>query len=326
MVKKFLYFTDSHYQVSSPARRSDDYFQAVTAKFEEIAKIAIDKKVDFLITGGDTYNSPSPTPQVVRNFIRVFKDVPAVKIACLGNHEMLGHQVASVEDRMIGLLRDLRNDYPFRFLSNDEKSGNIASYADPDSDIRIDVMDYFHGIEGALAQMTGKVVQNAILAPHANIVRAPAIFPDHVRMDDLQLPYEIILCSHYHPQLGYYTNKWGNTFVSPGALSRGAISIDDLVRVPSVAFFGIDTEKGIVSPEILPLKCARPSEEVFDLESVREERQNETRLDEFIAQVKLGKLQTTSYDLQAFVQAISESEGASEEVKGEAMRALADVL
>lgn len=326
MSLKILYFTDAHIQATPPVRRRDNYLESMLEKLREVRDIANERDVDVILSGGDMFHTPSPSPLTVRSVIDTFQGAagPTQRWTILGNHEMVGHQAESIQDKMMGLIKSLKQDFPFRIPdSRGDKPVKIEVLDSSGKTHELVAVHYFHGIEKKLLEHPGKQADlKGILLAHANIVDKVPPFPDYALYTDLKLPFRIILCSHYHAQLGTVTNQFGNVFVSPGALSRGSISIDDLNRAPSVAYVEISEDSFEYQVDIIPLKCAKPSSEVFDLESCMEEKQTSQKLDEFVENIRMGSLNTGQVNLEDLVKAIAATEGVDEDVKQEALRAI----
>lgn len=311
----FVYITDVHVRSNAPVRRKDpDFLQTIKDKLSEVVNFCNDKNVDALLIGGDLYDSYSPPPSSVLCVVEALRPLKCPAYAILGNHEMLGHQVQSITNRMLGLLHRFENDYPVKLLNHSEDSFSIDI-----NGIKIQAMHYFNGIEEKIKSYSCNKPQPGIFMAHANIVKAPTVFPDHVCYDDCKPPYNVILCSHYHKMQGVL-QIGSHMFVSPGALCRGTISIDDLNRTPSFAFISFQPSK--ISAKIIPLQCAKPSEEVFDVVAVREEREQENRLNDFIEQIKThGGFN----GVESIEQIIMKVENVDERVKNKALEVLRKV-
>jgi DNA repair exonuclease SbcCD nuclease subunit len=282
-VLKLAYITDVHIRTTTPARRKDDYPSTVKTKLLEVRKVCEERDVDALLIGGDLYDSSSPSPQAVSIVLDCFKGVSFPILAILGNHEMLGHNKSSVSQRMIGLLSRFENDYPVKIL---EGGFDRPSYTF-ECGVEIWALHYEYGIEDRLKEWEPRKQSNGVLMAHANIVEKPAVFPDHVLFNEVKSPARVILCSHYHKKQGVKEAN-GCLFVSPGALTRGTISIDDLNRTPALAFIEYDANMN-VRCTLEDLKCALPPEEVFDLVEVEKERGSEARLKEFIETIRISQ-------------------------------------
>jgi exonuclease SbcD len=84
---RFLHTADWH--VGKPLRgrsRMDEYARAL----EQVAGIAIDRKVDAVLVAGDVYDSPAPPPEAEKLVYDFFARLLAERVACVviaGNHD-----------------------------------------------------------------------------------------------------------------------------------------------------------------------------------------------------------------------------------------------
>jgi hypothetical protein len=88
---------------------------------------------------------------------------------------------------------------------------------------------------------------------------------------------------HWHKNQGV-TEIGGKHIVNIGSLTRGALTLDDVTRIPEVAILRFDDEDGI-SIERRPL-VVRPSTEVFDLEGRTRQEARVMTVDAFVDSVK----------------------------------------
>jgi len=312
---RFVYITDVHVRSTTPVRRKDDFLCAVRDKLNEVVDYCNAEGVDALLIGGDLYDSYSPSPSSILCVMETLGRLKCPAYSILGNHEMLGHQKESFRDRMIGVLHRFRNDYPVQLLEGHWNSPSLTV-----KDVPVWAMHYEHGIEERLKSLEFADVKPGILMAHANIVKSPAVFPDHVLYTDVKSPASVILCSHYHKKQG--VERIGPyMFVSCGALSRGTVSMDDLTRTPAFAVIEVDGLHGATA-QIVDLKCAKPAEEVFDLESVREEMERDNRLSEFIDQIRMSGVLS---DIESISSLVMAAEGVEERVKNKALEVLSKV-
>lgn len=286
----FLYSTDHHFRDTNPVNRKDIFLDSLCEKLEEFIEIANEREVGTILLGGDVFNSYSPPPKVVKKVIQILKKFPRPIYSIIGNHEIPGN-LSAASDKMLGLLKEF-NDFPIRYFDFD----NVFS-KQVIAEIPIIGINYYSGIEDYLKMIDKPVKEGTILLAHANIVDKPCPFPDYCLMQELKLPAQFVFCSHYHPALGVVQNSHGNIFISPGAFSRGSISTGDVERIPGIAY--LEITKNSFSHELIPLKSAKPSEEIFDLETIELYKEKKANIEDFINTVRLTELELT--DLHSMV-------------------------
>ena len=314
---RIAYITDVHLRINPPSRRIDNYLENILEKIKEVVHLCNEQKTDYLLIGGDFYDSPSPPPSLVSRVVDILSGLKSTEVyAILGNHEMVGHQVASVEDKMIGMLSRFPNDYPIKLIGNSLEEPVIILKGG----IPLWAAHYHDGIEKKLKEKFSEgTPEMGLFMVHANIVDSPAVFEDHILMSEFKPPVNIVLCSHYHTAFGLIKKPGGYAFVSPGALSRVNISISDIKRKPSVAFIELgDT----IKLEIKPLTSAKPVEDIFDLESISKEKQDRDILKDFIDSITLPDSDYSYFDVSRLIMSM---EDIPQEIKEEAIRALEEV-
>ena len=55
---KFIYLADTHIKGKNPENRIGNYYQDVMTKVKEVIKLSKKLKVNYVIHGGDVFNSP----------------------------------------------------------------------------------------------------------------------------------------------------------------------------------------------------------------------------------------------------------------------------
>jgi DNA repair exonuclease SbcCD nuclease subunit len=68
---RFLYFTDTHIKGTTPRNRTDDFYETLKSKFNEIKTISEELNIDYILHGGDWFDRPDVSPSIVREFAAV---------------------------------------------------------------------------------------------------------------------------------------------------------------------------------------------------------------------------------------------------------------
>jgi hypothetical protein len=253
---RFVYFCDSHIKSTPPISRIDNYEESILEKIRECFEYATEKNA-VVIIGGDIFHTSSASIATITRFVDLCGEFSNLQFHCvIGNHDITGHQLSTVDTTTLGLLN--------RFFIH---------LTPPEGDIDVKFLHYTHDIEEMLAE-SGSVEPCDMLVNHAMITEE-GFFGSYIRYKDVHQDAHVCLCSHYHPGFGIKQIN-GTVFVAPGAIARGALTQDNITRVPSFVYGDI-TKTKINSLKIIPLECAKPAEEVFNLNiNTIEETSNET--------------------------------------------------
>ena len=93
---------------------------------------------------------------------------------------------------------------------------------------------------------------------------------------------DVYLFGHWHKDQGV-EEIGGKQFVNIGSLTRGALSQDNMDRIPSAAVLRC-TDKG-VEIEVVPLNV-RPAEDVFDVEGRARQVKRQVEMDSFVEAIR----------------------------------------
>jgi len=276
---KFLYFTDPHVKGVNPSARLGNYQADMLAKFCEIGNLIKEYQVDAVICGGDVFDSPAVSLLVCDAFVDIMEDWGVRVLVTRGNHDEIGHNPQASGQSVL--------DHIFRRSNKIEHLGG-TSFAD--NSAYVEGFDYYHNIErdinekGLMSSLSG-VNKKGIAVVHAFIVDK-AFLPQipHCVIQDIKTDFDLVLLSHVHWQMGII--KAGKTvYVSPGALCRTSIS--DVNRTPAVVF--IDTGEPVL--KMIPLKCAKPGDVLFDTSKIADTKEFNGRIDDFINSLQSAKFQ-----------------------------------
>src|SRR5690554_1852546 len=315
---RILYFTDTHIKGTNPKNRKDDYIESLEDKFREIVSIVKEKDIDFVIHGGDLFDRPDISISVVSRFTTILKEIDKPIYIVSGNHDIFGHNPATIDRTMLGLLRSL--DF-IKVIPRDkpviiEKMGIRVSLTS---------LPYAYDIDstpdGYILKESPKDIDYSIHVVHGMLLDRPFVkgIPYTLVDDILETAADITLSGHYHA--GFKTiEKNGKYFVNPGSLVRVTNSLKEIERMPQVAIIQMDSQ---IKIDMLPLKSAKPGGDVLD----RTEMENSTLRSERIVQFKQSIDSAMSFekmDLNDILVEVTLSEGVSDKVKEEALRRIAN--
>ena len=272
--------TDFHYTRVNPRGRSDDFGQAVIRKLTELVITGNKLRADAVAIPGDLFDRKGQvTVQETADLAGVLAKAEVPVLGIMGNHDQIGYRVDSLPKTgygvlvNAGLLRHL-DDEPFLI----ERNGITVcvtgcSYRDGvDRGAR---ESYFperqrchwqiHLAHGYLLDMKQSVIEE--FTPYADVAGTEA---------------DCILCGHYHPEQKTKRVKnarSGCVIVCQGAASRGALTTDNIDRVPKMVILRIDKEG--IRPSLRRFRSAEPSTAVLKFEEKGRKKERDTRLRSF---------------------------------------------
>lgn len=236
---RLLFVADSHIKGRNPESRIDNYPVSILRKFVEISIIASNpnNKVDAIIHGGDVFDIPRVTPDLVGQLAEIIKSSDRPWYIVPGNHDLYGHNVSTLSQTMLGLLdktgviKILSRENPHVLvdgminvsLQGQEYYAEIDHGNPNDYDVEVDPSCNYH-----------------ILAAHGMLLDTP-FHPDipHTLISNVKTNADLVLAGHYHP--GFPVEIVGKTtFINPGSMSRTSCSPSDN-RLPRFLILDIDS-------------------------------------------------------------------------------------
>jgi len=307
---KILYFGDSHIRGNNPCSRKDDYPNALKAKFCEITNLIKDKKIDCVLCGGDLFNSPDVSKAIISEYIKIFKQWKVPFLTVIGSHDYLGYQLNTILRSALGVLDAaeivyiLDKERGYRLTDKVTIKGIHHSY-----NLDLNPKNYF------VKKDTNGILIEVV---HGMVVDKP-FFDEYTLIKDIKTEADVMLCAHYHP--GWESQKVNNAlFINPGSLGR----VENIERVfpPSVVILDVGEQ---IDYEIIPLKCASPSETIF---------KNVTKLGSEMSEKILEFMKTLSnrtgdlerQDAKSLVLKIAKEEKVDEKVIEEAINIIDGVM
>ncbi|MCH5586422.1 metallophosphoesterase family protein [Shimazuella sp. AN120528] len=265
---RLLYFTDTHIRGTSPRGRTDDFFESMKRKLNEIIQIAEKNKVDYVLHGGDVFDRPNLSPAVVREFAQLFREFSVPVYAIAGNHDIFGHNPATVDRTMLGLLEafgvlTLVKPKEHVVLSDGTYQVQLTGQAfHYDLDKRTITEDYAVtnriGADYCIHMVHGMLVDKALPegVPHTMVSA----------LLEMESDADILLTGHYHAgfPIQHKNNKY---IINPGSVARLSNQQAEIRRMPQVVLIELGKE---IQIQFQKLTTAARGEDVFD-RSVQEE-------------------------------------------------------
>lgn len=317
---KILFFTDTHLRSTTPENRIDDIVETMREKLTEVVHIANSNKVSAVIHGGDLFDVPNPGLATMGELVSIFKNFEAPVYIVNGNHDIYGHNIATLNRTLLGFLVAVGN---FVLLTRE------PMYID-DGNVRVQLTGagYQYDIDDDVSYylISKNNCDVAIHTVHGMLLNK-VMFPEikYTLIDDIKdkTDADITLTGHYH--LGFdeviYHNKY---FFNPGSIVRLSNHPAEIRRMPQVLLIELGAK---IEYRYITLQCAKSGLEVLDRNKIEEVRFREEKRAYFLQEIRAaaGTKRTDPYSiLDAVVKDKQESEGLSKDVIDEVKRRFAE--
>jgi exonuclease SbcD len=285
MSLSFLFRTDVHVSDRSPESWKGDYVEEIWSNLRQIGELARKHGAVAVLDGGDFFHVKAPTQnshRLVAQVALIHQAYPCPVYCVEGNHDIKYNNLETLSDQPLGVLYNAR---VFNHLRDEtfEKDGvKVRVVGVPYSPFRT-VADLQsirkHDDEYLLAIVHALAGEN----PPSTVEE---FFGEPVfRYEELIVDGgpDCWMFGHWHQDQGAVKirERW---FVNQGAVSRGALSRENLTRTPKVAL--IDVRPEGIDVTTIPLLVADASE-VFDLER-KQLRDEETKsIEQYVERIKL---------------------------------------
>jgi hypothetical protein len=305
---RFLYYTDVHLSGQTPEKRIDDYQKSIVYKLEEIYKKAKDLDADFLVCGGDMFNSHRIfNYELLSEVMDIFSSGLKTYLA-IGQHDIAGYNPTTYKSSTLAFV--VKRCPNLQVLWEPIQLNDVTLYA---SHVWEDPMD-------ACKQDFNSETFNILVAHYLFTNKAQMFenvnttkFCDTMRKGGGD--YDLVLSGDLHD--GYETHEVDRMwFCNPASLARK--SITDSFRMPKYAVIDIPEKGGIPIIDLVEVECALPGNEVFaeSLVELARERK-EFNPDAFISGIEDFEIESADiYDLIRKV-------GISKNIRKEVMQYLA---
>lgn len=280
-MKKFLFITDSHIREDSPRWRTDDVYKTQFAKLGEIAQLVREHDIDAIYHGGDFFNTKNPSHKLVGDIIDWCKYVGVPIHVVIGNHDISGYNLDSVNNNAIGVLLE---------------AGAIQKL---DENVYDSAKIIFKGIHTSVDFNHSYMIDEKyndfkkIIISHNYVIPSKDMPWNFIHPDNIQTNADLVLCGHYHVPFNYKTKT--TQWINPGPLFRWKITEKD--HIPKVLLIEVGDDK-IVTSE-LTLKSVKPSSEVFNEIIAAEEKKKDQDLKQFVSM--LDQTSFTTVDLENII-------------------------
>lgn len=283
---RFITSSDEHLSDLAPGFRKDDYRSAVLRKLEWQGELARKFGADAVLRGGDLFHVKAANKTTMATLALtagIHRRYPCPTFSTAGNHDMSQNDPLTVPRQPLGVLFEAGAIRPLR----DE------SFTSGSMRVRVIGVEYTtdlddEGLRDLIRKRDGDTYTIAVvhaLAAHAPEQRVQSFFHERI-FDYRDLVFEgcpdAYVFGHYHKDQGIQEHL-GVQFVNLGAVSRGALTFENLERVPKVSSIVCDS-RGI-SIEEHEIPCGDPAA-IFDLERKAQLERERRDLNEFIAMIR----------------------------------------
>lgn len=266
---KFIWRTDVHLADKSPSSWKGDYPEEIWSNLSQVGALARQHEAVAVLDGGDFFQHKSPlknSHSMVRRAIQMhIKDYPCPTYCVEGNHDITHNNLGSVGKQPLGVMyasgafRHLREEVfregPFQVrvvgvpYDPSRTLGDIRSHVKQQGDTHLIVV--VHALAAKDPPPRVEEFWGEPVFKYADLIQPGG--PD------------LFAFGHWHQDQGV-EHLEGVQFVNLGALSRGALSRENLSRTPKAAVFEI-LDQGVSVTEV-PMEV-KPAHEVFDLDRKR---------------------------------------------------------
>lgn len=315
---KILFFTDTHIRGNAPANRLDNMLETLRKKLSEVVEIANDNDIDFVLHGGDFFDSPAPALSIAADCLEIFKGFKVPFYGIFGNHDIYGGNSTTLSRTVLGfaarlgVVQLLGDGQKIHLGARGIKAALIGKPFNNEIDHRSPENDYIVDKDGD-SDITIQLVHGMLMDK--------SDFPGAVTMinDILGTGADITLAGHNHIGFGAVERE-GRHFINPGALIRLSNHVREIERPVQVAL--LDLSGGAVNCRMIPLTTAPAGDTVLDRSKIEERESRQLMMARFTREVR-DAADLQRWDVRELVEKLAQSEQIGEKVRSEALNRIA---
>jgi DNA repair exonuclease SbcCD nuclease subunit len=278
--------SDEHIANINPGYRKDDYRGAILDKLRWQGQFASKVSAHALIRGGDFFHvkeANKTTMATLSDAAAIHAAYPCPTYALAGNHDMSHNDPSSIPRQPLGVLLESR---VFRPLQE-------QIFQDGSLKVRVVGVEYttdldYEALKDKVRKRPDDVYVLAVvhaLAAFAPEERVQSFFNERV-FDYRDLVFDgcpdAYVFGHYHKDQGIKEHM-GVHFANLGAISRGALTFENIERKPKVGLFRFDS-RGVTSEEVIVPHA--DASKVFDMEKKRQVDVQRRDMSDFIMKLR----------------------------------------
>lgn len=301
---RFAFYTDVHLSAQTPRHRVDDYPMSLTAKMQEVYDVAREKGCEFLVCGGDLFNSHRIySYELLSGVMDIICDSGLDTYLTIGQHDILGYNPQTYKSSTLAFVVSRCNS--LKVLWEPAKIGGVKLFASHVWEEPREASQ--HELED------GKV---NILVAHHLLTNKKTMF-DTINTGDFArwmladgAEYDIVLSGDLHD--GYEVHEAdGIWFVNTGSVARQSLS--DIERSPKFAIIDVEPGKIPIIDE-REFSSALPANAVFR-ESAAEIIRNSNEFDPSAFIQGVEDFEVESQDVRELIRRVAISQGLRQEVR-----------
>ena len=300
---KLLFRTDVHVSDSSPASWKGDYPAEIYSSLQQIQDLARAEGVLAILDGGDFFHIKAATRNshaLVQRMLILHRDSPCPVYSIEGNHDLAYNNLDTVVRQPLGVM----------FAAGAfQRLRDTVLEADG---LRVRIVGLPYVAEPTLEAIRAIRKQPGddylILVAHCLASESPNAATEELFGEPIFRYADMIqeggidaACfGHWHKDQGISVID-GVSFVNQGSVSRGALTHENLSRIPKVAILEI-TREGISVTEH-PLDVA-PATDVFDVEAKARAEEERGAIEEFVARLQVTAQQNPEQAIEGVLNSL----------------------
>lgn len=282
---RFISSSDEHLADLAPGFRKDDYRSAILSKLEWQGGLARKFKADGVLRGGDFFHTKAANKTTMATLAQassIHRQYPCPTYAIAGNHDLSHNNIETIPKQPLGVVLESGVFYPLMeeiFLAGSLKVRVVGVGYTVDLD--------YDGLRELVQKKDDDCYTIAVvhaLAAYAPEERIQSFFCERI-FDYRDLVFkgcpDAYILGHYHKDQGI-VDHCGVKFVNLGAVSRGALSFENIERRPKVGLITCNSQGINIESHEIP--CADASS-IFDFEKKQQLEKERKDLNEFISKL-----------------------------------------
>jgi DNA repair exonuclease SbcCD nuclease subunit len=305
---RFITSSDEHIADQPPGFRKDSYCDAILAKLSWQGDIARKIKPDGILRGGDLFHTKAANKTTMSTLAKVsdiHRHFSCPTYTVVGNHDITRNDLDTIYGQPLGVLIKSEVFHPLKdeiFISGSMRVRVIGISYTPGLN-----HDTLYRQVQARDDDTYTIAVIHALAAYSPEEKIQSFFNENI-FDYRDLVFkgcpDVYVFGHYHKDQGIQEFN-GVQFVNLGAISRGALTFENLSRRPKISIITCNSQG--ISIEEMKVPCGDPAD-VFDLQLKQQLEKERRNLNEFISKLKADQETADSDDIHTKMQILQESD------------------